>query len=108
MRLVQHKKEAYWFYRFLSVFYDKLVNPLFWTPRMRDECQVLANLDSPGLKVVDDRVTIRVQYMLDPGPAEGRFDLIWSLETTADSSAAVAQFWSEMIRSALTWRGLAG
>ena len=53
MRLVQHKKEAYWFYRFLSVFYDKLVNPLFWTPRMRDECQVLANLDSPGLQVVD-------------------------------------------------------
>ncbi len=53
MRLVQHKKEAYWFYRFLSIFYDKLVNPLFWTRKMRDECQVLADLDSPDLRVVD-------------------------------------------------------
>ncbi len=53
MRLVQHKKEAYWFYRFLSVFYDKFVNPLFWTPLMRDESLVLAQLDHPDLKVID-------------------------------------------------------
>ena len=33
MRLVQHKKEAYWFYRFLSLGYDNWVNPLFWTAR---------------------------------------------------------------------------
>ncbi|MEL6140743.1 MAG: methyltransferase domain-containing protein [Bacteroidota bacterium] len=33
---MQHKKEAYWFYRYLSIFYDKLVNPLFWTERMRE------------------------------------------------------------------------
>ena len=33
MRLIQHKKEAYWFYRFLSLGYDDWVNPLFWTPR---------------------------------------------------------------------------
>lgn len=36
MRLMQHKKEAYWFYRYLSIFYDNLVNPLFWTERMRE------------------------------------------------------------------------
>lgn len=53
MRFVQHKKEAYWFYRFLSVFYDKFVNPLFWTPRMRDESLVLAELNDPDLSVID-------------------------------------------------------
>ena len=34
---MQHKREAYWFYRFLSLGYDRYVNPLFWTPRMRGE-----------------------------------------------------------------------
>ncbi|TAE57578.1 MAG: methyltransferase domain-containing protein [Bacteroidetes bacterium] len=53
MRLMQHKKEAYWFYWYLSNFYDKFVNPLFWTARMRDESLSIAQLDSPGLKVID-------------------------------------------------------
>jgi MPBQ/MSBQ methyltransferase len=53
VRLVQHKEEAWWFYRFLSNFYDKLVNPLFWTARMRDECLVLAKLNHPDLNVID-------------------------------------------------------
>ena len=53
MRFVQHKKEAYWFYRFLSLFYDKFVNPLFWTPLMRDESLDLADLNDPDLKVID-------------------------------------------------------
>lgn len=53
MRLVQHKKEAYWFYRFLSIFYDKIVNPLFWTKQMRDQSLELADLDRPGLTVID-------------------------------------------------------
>jgi MPBQ/MSBQ methyltransferase len=53
MRLVQHKKEAYWFYRFLSIFYDKLVNPLFWTPQMRSHSLELAQLDDPNLTVAD-------------------------------------------------------
>jgi MPBQ/MSBQ methyltransferase len=53
MRLIQHKKEAYWFYWYLSQFYDKFVNPLFWTPRMRDESLELAQLDNPSLRVVD-------------------------------------------------------
>ena len=37
MRLMQHKREAYWFYRFLSIFYDDYVNPLFWTEDMREK-----------------------------------------------------------------------
>ena len=53
MRFIQHKKEAYWFYRFLSIFYDQYVNPLFWTEEMRDESLHLAQLDDPGLTVID-------------------------------------------------------
>ena len=53
MRLIQHKKEAYWFYRFLSVFYDKYVNPLFWTPYMRDQSLALAQLNDRQLRVID-------------------------------------------------------
>jgi MPBQ/MSBQ methyltransferase len=53
MRLMQHKREAFWFYRFLSIFYDKLVNPLFWTERMRDEALQLARLDDRRLTVID-------------------------------------------------------
>lgn len=53
MRNVQHKKEAYWFYRFLSIVYDDYVNPFFWTPRMRDEALALADLSDESLGVVD-------------------------------------------------------
>ena len=53
MALIQHKREAYWFYRFLSLGYDRWVNPLFWTPRMRDAALEPARLDDPGLKVLD-------------------------------------------------------
>ena len=53
MRLIQHKKEAYWFYRFLSVGYDRWVNPLFWTEPMRDAALAVARLDEPGLRTVD-------------------------------------------------------
>ncbi len=53
MRLMQHKKEAWWFYRFLSIFYDKYVNPLFWTERMRDESLDLGKLEEPGITVID-------------------------------------------------------
>ncbi len=52
MRLMQHKREAYWFYWYLSNFYDKLVNPLFWTPRMRDESLELAHIQ-PDSVVID-------------------------------------------------------
>ncbi len=53
MRLIQHKKEAYWFYSVLSRLYDQYVNPLFWTTAMRDQVLDLADLDRPGLRVLD-------------------------------------------------------
>jgi MPBQ/MSBQ methyltransferase len=53
MRLMQHKKEAFWFYSYLSIFYDKLVNPLFWTKKMRDDSLTIAQLDQPNIKVID-------------------------------------------------------
>ncbi|MBE2320088.1 methyltransferase domain-containing protein [Solirubrobacter sp. CPCC 204708] len=52
MRLIQHKREAFWFYRFLSLGYDRWVNPLFWTPAMRALALDAARLE-PGLKVLD-------------------------------------------------------
>ena len=45
MGLIQHKREAYWFYRFLSLGYDRWVNPLFWTPAMRARALEAARLD---------------------------------------------------------------
>lgn len=30
-RLIQHKNEAFWFYRYLSQVYDHIVNPGHWT-----------------------------------------------------------------------------
>src|SRR3954451_1586327 len=53
MRLIQHKREAYWFYRFLSPLYDRWVNPLFWTAQMRDSAMELARFDSRELETVD-------------------------------------------------------
>ena len=53
MRSIQHKREARWFYRFLSPLYDRWVNPLFWTPQMRDRALELARLDDPALVTVD-------------------------------------------------------
>ena len=54
MRLMQHKREAYWFYRYLSIFYDKLVNPLFWTERMRDKSLDIGEWEGADeLKVID-------------------------------------------------------
>jgi MPBQ/MSBQ methyltransferase len=52
IRLIQHKREAFWFYRFLSVVYER-VNPLFWTEEMRAQALELARLDDPELRTVD-------------------------------------------------------
>ena len=52
MRLIQHKNEAYWFYRFLSIFYDKHVNPFFWNEPMRKKALKMGKL-SNELKVID-------------------------------------------------------
>ena len=48
MGLIQHKREAYWFYRFLSLGYDRWVNPLFWTAEMRARALATARLDARG------------------------------------------------------------
>jgi MPBQ/MSBQ methyltransferase len=53
MGLIQHKKEAYWFYRVLSLGYDDWINPLFWTPSMREEALAAARLDRPDLETLD-------------------------------------------------------
>jgi MPBQ/MSBQ methyltransferase len=53
MRFIQHKKEAYWFYRLLSPLYDRWVNPLFWTPEMRSAALRLARLDDRSLRTLD-------------------------------------------------------
>jgi MPBQ/MSBQ methyltransferase len=53
LRFIQHKAEAFWFYRFLSPLYDRWVNPLFWTEPMRDEALRLARLDDPALETLD-------------------------------------------------------
>src|SRR3954466_3956899 len=53
MRLIQHKKEAYWFYRFLSTGYDRWVNPLFWTPEMRSAALDAARLHERRLRTLD-------------------------------------------------------
>jgi MPBQ/MSBQ methyltransferase len=53
MRFIQHKKEAYWFYRVLSPLYDRWINPLFWTPQMRTAALELAHLDHPRLRTID-------------------------------------------------------
>jgi MPBQ/MSBQ methyltransferase len=53
MRLIAHKREAYWFYRFLSLVYDRWVNPLFWTPAMRARALDEARLSDPALSVLD-------------------------------------------------------
>ncbi len=53
MRLLQHKTEAYWFYRVLSLVYDRWVNPLFWTPAMRATALGAAHLDDRSLATLD-------------------------------------------------------
>jgi MPBQ/MSBQ methyltransferase len=53
VRLLQHKTEAYWFYRVLSLVYDRWVNPLFWTPEMRTAALEPVALDAPGLRTLD-------------------------------------------------------
>ena len=52
LRLLQHKTEAYWFYRFLSQVYDYIVNPGHWTTDMREAALEPAQLGE-GQKVCD-------------------------------------------------------
>ncbi|KAF3785708.1 2-methyl-6-phytyl-1-4-hydroquinone methyltransferase [Nymphaea thermarum] len=52
-RFIQHKKEAFWFYRFLSVVYDHIINPGHWTEDMRDDALEPADLNDRNMVVVD-------------------------------------------------------
>jgi MPBQ/MSBQ methyltransferase len=52
-RFLQHKEEAYWFYRYLSIGYDHWINPWFYTPKMRDSGLEIARLSRRDLDVVD-------------------------------------------------------
>jgi MPBQ/MSBQ methyltransferase len=52
-RFIQHKQEAFWFYRFLSIVYDHVINPGHWTEDMREEALEPADLNDPNLVVVD-------------------------------------------------------
>ena len=52
-RFIQHKKEAYWFYRFLSVAYDSLRSLGPWTEDMRDVALGEADLNDRNMIVVD-------------------------------------------------------
>lgn len=52
-RFIQHKKEAFWFYRFLSIVYDHIINPGHWTEDMRDEALEPADLNDRDMVVVD-------------------------------------------------------
>ena len=85
MRLIQHKKEAYWFYRFLSTGYDRWVNPLFWTAAMRSAALDAARLDERRLRTLDagagtgfttegivERVDADCVTMLDQSPHQLR------------------------------------
>lgn len=85
MRLIQHKKEAYWFYRFVSPVYDRWVNPLFWTTELRSAALRLARLDDSRLRTLDvgagtgfstagivERVEPRAVTMLDQSPDQLR------------------------------------
>lgn len=51
IRLIQHKEEAFWFYRFLSIVYDTVVNPGHWTEDMRTDALLVAELNDQNLKV---------------------------------------------------------
>jgi MPBQ/MSBQ methyltransferase len=79
--LLQHKTEAYWFYRVLSLVYDRWVNPLFWTPAMRATALEEAALERPELRTLDvgagtgfttegivEHVDARCVTMLDQSP----------------------------------------
>ncbi|KAI3996065.1 hypothetical protein MKX01_004860 [Papaver californicum] len=52
-RFIQHKKEAFWFYRFLSIVHNHVINPGHWTEDMRDDALEPADLNDRNLVVID-------------------------------------------------------
>ena len=67
MRLIQHKREAYWFYRFLSLGYDRWVNPLFWTPAMRASALAEGAAGAGDVTVLDVGRRDRLHHRGDRG-----------------------------------------
>lgn len=53
LRFIQHKKEALWFYRFISIAYDFMLNPPHWNLDMRDGALEPLELNDRNLIVVD-------------------------------------------------------
>ncbi|XP_057814578.1 2-methyl-6-phytyl-1,4-hydroquinone methyltransferase, chloroplastic [Cryptomeria japonica] len=51
-RFIQHKQEAYWYYRFLSIVYDRIINSC-WTADMREDALEPLDLCKRDLTVVD-------------------------------------------------------
>ncbi|KAK8498874.1 hypothetical protein V6N12_044608 [Hibiscus sabdariffa] len=52
-RFIQHKNEAFWFYRFLSIVYDQILNLGPWTEDMREDALEPADLNDRNMVVVD-------------------------------------------------------
>ncbi|KAK7278374.1 hypothetical protein RJT34_23402 [Clitoria ternatea] len=52
-RFFQHKNEAFWFYRFVSIVYDHALNFGPWNEDMRDDALEHADLYDCNLRVVD-------------------------------------------------------
>ncbi|XP_050220909.1 2-methyl-6-phytyl-1,4-hydroquinone methyltransferase, chloroplastic-like [Mercurialis annua] len=52
-RFIQHKKEAFWFYRLISIAYDHILNPCHFTEKMREEALEPADLSDRNMIVVD-------------------------------------------------------
>jgi methylase of polypeptide subunit release factors len=65
-RFIQHKQEAFWFYRFLSIVYDHVINPGHWTEDMREDALEVADLNDPNLKVVDVGAGTGILFFLLP------------------------------------------
>jgi MPBQ/MSBQ methyltransferase len=53
-RFIQHKAEAFWFYSVVSQGYDRFINPLFWTPEMRDAALELGRLEADDVRRIAD------------------------------------------------------
>ncbi|KAI9091059.1 hypothetical protein K1719_028329 [Acacia pycnantha] len=52
-RFIQHKKVAFWFYRFLSIGHDHIINPEHWIEDIRDDALEQADLNDRNMIIVD-------------------------------------------------------
>ena len=89
MRAIQHKAEAYWFYRVVSVGYDRWINPLFWTePRFSNRD---ADTPADGGRIRCTRAS-RVFFLYPVRVTEARLS---NMSTSTPASNSPARFtWS--------------